>query len=179
MGWGKWRAEGDVQRRDPDLLSLQRLPLSPRLAFLCHQRATPPPVSLLRAFCDSAGKLEMGLNRALGLGHLQTRRKPETGSVLHDLCAMIKSQSHCCSWGEILLDLDPHLRLHRPWVGGVWSWDAVPALGSAHPSLPQDACVRREVNGSPGEIYAMSPLASSKTLPSRACPLHSLSHLFP
>lgn len=167
----------DVQGWEPDLPSLQRLCLSPRPAFLCHQHATPPPASLLRAFC--AGKLEMGLNRAPGLGHLQTRRKPETGPVLHDLCAMIKRRSHCCSWGEILLDLDPHLRLHRPWGGEVRSWDAVPVLGSALLSLPRVVCVRREANGSPAEIYATSPLASSETLPSRACPLHSLSHLFP
>lgn len=138
FGLGKMESRRDVQGWEPDLPSLQRLRLSPRPAFLCHQRATPPPASLLRAFC--VGKLEMGLNRAPGLGHLQTRRKPETGSVLHDLCAMIKRQSHCCSWGEILLDLDPHLCLHRPWGGGVWSWDVVPVLGSALLSLPRVVC---------------------------------------
>lgn len=49
----------------------------------------------------------MGLNQALGLGHLQTRRKPDSGSVLHALLAVrIRSPTCCCSYGELFLAPD-------------------------------------------------------------------------
>lgn len=47
-----------------------------------HHRAL---LALLRA----SSKLEMGLSQALGLGHLQTRRRPESGSVLRGFHAVV------------------------------------------------------------------------------------------
>lgn len=107
----KPRAEGGVERREPDLPSLQKLPLGPHLAFLgppaCHTApsTTPALLALPGVFCNG-GKPEMGLTQALGLGHLQTRREPERGSVLRGLLAgMIISPPRRCRWGQLLLVL--------------------------------------------------------------------------
>lgn len=97
MAWGKWRVEGGFRRWDPNLPSLQKLPLSPHLAFLGHQYATA--LSLLRVFCNSGDGAEWSRWAGPCADH-------DMGSVLHGLRAvMLKGQTHCCSCGQILPDL--------------------------------------------------------------------------
>jgi len=59
----------------------------------------------------------VALNQALGLGHLQTRRRPESGSALRGLLAvMMMSPTRCCHRGEPLLVLgSAPSPLANPW----------------------------------------------------------------
>lgn len=58
LGWRETEAEEGVERWEPKLPSLQKLPLSPHLAFLgppaCHTNTSGRqiPLALLRVFCN-------------------------------------------------------------------------------------------------------------------------------
>lgn len=96
----------------------------------------------------ACGKLEVGLNPSLALGHLQMSRNPRLGSVLRAfLTVMLTRPAHGCRCRVLLLVQDsapPPLAdvWHQlsgvtplPSIRAVWSRDDVPVLVlSAGPS---------------------------------------------